>query len=119
MRALISLVELRGGNNELIKTLNQFSEQVGKLARRRNRFVHDPWIVAKATGEARRFEITADKKLVYKLHDLDPDEMDALVSDIDAAFEEMFQIYKRILNELPQWPRKQFLESSRGIFADV
>src|SRR5947209_12725652 len=43
MRALIALVRLHGGKDDLITDLNKLSGRIDALARRRNRIVHDPW----------------------------------------------------------------------------
>src|SRR5687767_1082599 len=41
-RALIALVRVRGGSERSITKLNKLSASVDKLARLRNRYVHDP-----------------------------------------------------------------------------
>jgi hypothetical protein len=65
MRALIALVGENGGSKKLLADLNKFAENGYELARRRNRFVHDPWVPDK-TGGLERLEITADRKLIFE-----------------------------------------------------
>ena len=41
-RALVALVELRGGSKELLGAVNAFAREFTSLGAQRNRFVHDP-----------------------------------------------------------------------------
>ncbi len=117
MRALISLVHFRGGDNNLLKALNKFSGKLDGLARRRNRVVHDPWSVNEESGEIQRMEITADRKLVYEFKTEDTALVDQIYDDIDAAIKEFAALWRRLLAELPPLPKTQF-EQSRGILRD-
>lgn len=117
MRALISLVHFREGSQELLKALNKFSGIIDGLARRRNRVVHDPWTVNERTGEIQRFEITADRKLVWEFKTEDVAIVDQVYDDIGAAILEFAGLWQRIEAELPPWPKTQF-ERSRGILRD-
>ncbi len=117
MKALISLVHFRGGNDGLLKALNKFSVKLDGLARRRNRVVHDPWSVKEGTGEIERMEITADRKLVFELKTEDAASVDEIYDEIDAALKEFASLWRRISRELPPWPKTQF-EQSRGILRD-
>ena len=117
MRALISLVHYRGGKDDLMKSLNRFSGKLDKLARRRNRIVHDPWSISEATGDMRRMEITADRKLTFQFKLETTDDIDKVYDEIDGAVKEFSKLGRRVFDELPPWPRKQF-EQSRGTLRD-
>jgi hypothetical protein len=49
-RALAALVKLRGGNSDLIKSINRFSVTAQGVAGERNRWSHDPMFVEEETG---------------------------------------------------------------------
>jgi hypothetical protein len=66
-RALAALVKLRGGNSELIKSINRFSVTAQGVAGERNRWSHDPMFVEDETGDVFRWQATADRVLVFEL----------------------------------------------------
>ena len=109
MKALIALVDLRGGGTALIKDLNTFSARADGLARRRNRMVHDPWL-SKADRSI-RVEVTADRKLCFKAHDMDLSDMDELALEIAKLIAELDKFHIRIKCELPPRPDTQYLQS--------
>jgi hypothetical protein len=111
LRALIALVAVRGGKGNLINELNSFSVTADSLGRRRNRVVHDPWIKMGDSGEFRRIEITADRKLNYELAPTTVDELMDLAEEIGNAIVEFGRLNDRIRAELPPWPSKQFSRS--------
>jgi hypothetical protein len=68
MRALIALVHKNGCGEKLLTDLNRFAGEADKLARRRNRVIHDPWYFRDDTNQIfGRLEVTADKRLVYEI----------------------------------------------------
>jgi hypothetical protein len=112
-RALGALVHLRGGNPSLMKAVSNLSATVEALARQRNRFVHDPWSI-NDDGSAERIEMSVDKKLTF---DFVPTQLTAITdleAKIMAATNEFHTLHRRILDELPPWPRTQY-EQSLGI----
>jgi hypothetical protein len=109
LKALVALVHLRGGSEELLKDLRAFAKRAEGIARQRNRMVHDPWIVE---GEKSvRVEVTADKKLTFKERETSLKEMDQLIQKIGALIEDLYAIGRRIDNDLPVWPDKQYRDS--------
>jgi hypothetical protein len=110
LKALGSLVHLRGGSEELLKDLGAFITRAEGIGRQRNRIVHDPWIVE---GEkSLRVEVTTDKKqLTFKVHDTSMAEMDELSKKVTALINDLHSLERRIDNELPVWPDKQYRES--------
>jgi hypothetical protein len=66
MQALVSLVNLYMRDEELIKELNKFSGDVGQLAEKRNRIIHDRRFVQVETKKVVRFQITAKTTLDFR-----------------------------------------------------
>ena len=71
MRALIALIELRGGNKGLIKEANIFSRDATPVALNRNRIVHSPLILNTDMSEVQRINIHADKSLLFEVKNSD------------------------------------------------
>jgi hypothetical protein len=65
MRAFIALVELHGGSEATLACLRSFSGKVSALQEKRNRAVHDPRAVDKASGIVNRLEMTAKPKITF------------------------------------------------------
>lgn len=62
--ALVSLLHLNGYSKNIIDRVNKFSTEADKLARERNRIIHDP-ISASDDDIIESVTITSDRKLVY------------------------------------------------------
>jgi hypothetical protein len=112
-RALISLVRLRGGSEEHVKELNSLSTKIDKLARQRNRAVHDPAFrqLEHTPGTFYRLEITADRQLSFGLQPHRLDQMKELEEKIAKATNEYRRLAVRIVSELPAFDRTQFARS--------
>jgi len=110
-RALISLVGLRGGNQQLIKALNSFSAKADGIARQRNRVVHDPWMQDRNTKQFHRIEITADRKLNFEFAPVTVEDLTKLVGDINRLGLEFAKLREQIVAEVPPWPRTQYAPS--------
>jgi hypothetical protein len=117
MRALISLVHYRGAKKDLLAELNQFSNHLEGLGRQRNRFIHDPAGLNQETGEISRVNVTADRRLDFSFHPVDYAKMASLHTDIKVAISRFRDLYNRILDEVPPWPKTQFERSPLGIRA--
>jgi hypothetical protein len=115
MRALISLVHYRGAKQELLTELNRFRHQIDGLGQQRNRFIHDPASINLETGEIQRVNITAELKLDFSCHSVDYDKMASLHAKIKMAIMRFRDLYNRVLNELPPWPKTQYERSRLGI----
>lgn len=64
--ALAALVaEYPESDDALTKKINRLAERANKVAKMRNRIVHDSWAKSLATGEHVRLQVTADKKLDF------------------------------------------------------
>ena len=64
MKALISILGVRGDFDDVVRNLNKFHEKSRAFAQRRHRTVHDPWVGDLKSGVPQRLEVTADKRLV-------------------------------------------------------
>ena len=95
LMALIALVQLRGGDDTLVRDLNRFSTMTDSLAKDRNRVVHDPWITV--SGQHGRFQITAERVLVFKLKKDGTAELDLICDKITAAYKKSDQISDRFI----------------------
>jgi hypothetical protein len=112
-RALTALVHMRGGTEFLIKAVTQMAATVEGLARQRNRFVHDPWSI-NDDGSFDRVEMSVDRKLTFAFVPTRLEAMKNLEQKIMTATNEFRALHRRILDELPPWPRTQY-EQSQGI----
>jgi hypothetical protein len=61
--ALSSLLDLRKPSAALRKKINSFAEESNKLARTRNRFIHDAWACEEDSDNTFRVEIVAEAKM--------------------------------------------------------
>jgi len=111
MRALISLVRFHGGKDKLISDLNKFSARLDGLARRRNRVIHDPWGYDFTKDTYIRMEITADRKLVFESKEAQIEDIKRVFDDIIHAVTDFDQLVRRMMAELPAWPRIQYWQS--------
>jgi hypothetical protein len=113
-RCLLALLKFRNASDALIREFNKIGEKIEGVARRRNRYVHDPFVLNPDTGEILRMESTADKSIRYGFMNADIADLKQLATDIDTVADEFDQLYLRAVAELPAWPRTQF-ERSEGI----
>jgi hypothetical protein len=69
MKALISILEVRGNLDKTITKINKFHDDIRAISTFRNRIAHDPWVHDEKTDSPHRLQISADKTLIleYKL----------------------------------------------------
>jgi hypothetical protein len=77
--ALISVAKLLGAS-QIGDDLEKFAKETQTLAERRNRAIHDPWIITNAAH--RRFEISARRKLKFESKEVGTEELIELVEHI-------------------------------------
>jgi hypothetical protein len=104
-RALAALVKLRGANADLIKAINKFSTTAQGVAGERNRWAHDPMFVDVESGEVLRYQVTADRALIFELKLAVITDMVALEKKIWGAVNELNALGERIHRELSALPR--------------
>jgi len=88
----MALLAHAGAGEDLLKKVRRFSHKADSLAMKRNRFVHDPWLVEK--GVVRRFEATAERKLVFEGIPTTRAELAAVVNEIWEASTEYTDLAK-------------------------
>jgi hypothetical protein len=62
-RCLLALLKFRNASQNLISEFNKIGNKIEGVAARRNRYVHDPFVLKPDTGEILRMESTADKSI--------------------------------------------------------
>jgi hypothetical protein len=99
--AYIALAQLRGAKQN-INSLHDFAKNTTSLAERRNRIVHDPWIVEGGLTEAhpKRFEITARRKLRSLLVDVPTVDVHKCASDIRDHKHQFDVLHERVIFEI-------------------
>jgi hypothetical protein len=110
-RCLVALLKFRNASDALIKEFNKIGDKIEGVAARRNRYVHDPFVLLPDTGEIRRMESTANKSISYGFKDADINDLKQLATDIDTVADEFDQLYLRAVDDLPPWDRTQFAKS--------
>lgn len=111
-RAMVAIVELRGGTKKMIGKLNSMSSEADALSRRRNRFIHDP-AVADANGNPLRLEITADRKLEFRLQPSALTEMRDLEHDITDLTNRFYDLKTEIIGALQPFAPTHLERSDR------
>lgn len=104
LRAMVALMHLRGADQALIKEMNTFSGPIQGVASERNRWAHDPLFVDDETGVVSRYQVSADRKLVYELIDVDLKQLKVLETKIWATVREFTGLADRIAAVLPPRP---------------
>lgn len=103
--ALLSLLKLRKAPDALISKVNKFTEALRGPQEKRNRIIHDVWLVNETFPYVMgRIELTAPKKLSFKVEDI---ELAELKSDFDAiskARTEFHAIRSEIYDAIPALP---------------
>lgn len=93
--AYIAVMRERGAT-EFLKELNKLAEKIKRLAERRNRAVHDPWITL-GQEVPRRLEITARGNLKRQMVPVSKDEMLKLIDDIQKCRIAFKELHERIM----------------------
>jgi hypothetical protein len=115
MRALISLVHFRKGNDNILRELATYMRAIEGLSRQRNRYIHDPATIGKESGKISRINVTADLRLDFGFKDVDLKEMARIFQKVRDAIKTFSTFRQRITPELPSWPRTQFEQSAQGV----
>jgi hypothetical protein len=100
LEALLALVQLRGGSKLSVSKLNKFVEATNSLVRKRNRIVHDPWEVDQKTFNPSRFEISAQKTLIFGNQVVPTQELKAIADEIWEHTVRFDNLMKEVLAEI-------------------
>ena len=104
MKALVSILEVRGGFRKVIDDVNKFHKSIRPLATFRNRVVHDPAYFDPATGVPQRLEITADKMPVLAYRPAPTDDVLKKVDEIADRIDEFKEIISPAIERYPAEP---------------
>src|SRR6202012_601994 len=85
-------------NTSYLKELEELAKDATSIAERRNRTVHDPWLVTAEHGPT-RFESTARRKLRYQVIPGATAQLEKLVLDIDRLTLHLKRLHRLISAE--------------------
>ena len=103
-RALLALLKKRRANKHTIALVNKFAESARGPNDKRNRIIHDPWGFGILTGSPSKIEITAARKLVFRLRRVDITELAKDQKAVHDCVIKFIEIKDRILAEIPSLP---------------
>jgi hypothetical protein len=93
--AYIAVARERGAGR-FMDELDKFAKDTAGFAERRNRAVHDPWIVL-GQNPARRFEITARRRLKALSVPVTESELSNLMTEINKHRDRFIELHERIV----------------------
>jgi hypothetical protein len=99
IRALLSLVHLSGGSKTLLKKLTNFEQRTHALAEKRNRIIHDPWMIGTETRKHYRLEITAMRTFVFAHKIEDKPYLDKVAQEIKTHQDNLFALWQDIIHD--------------------
>lgn len=102
LRALQSLVELAGGSKDLQSDLASLAGRSEPLAEKRNRIVHDPWMINVTKHTAGKMRITAKKTLHFAYVPVTPSEVESLLNEINAHTSRFFKFEEKLKAEMSE-----------------
>ena len=105
LNAYVSIARLLGVADSTIKKLLSFQQRTFYLAEKRNRVVHDQWMIFPG-GQTFRFEITANKKLIAEYIDHPTETVEALIVQIRQFTARFERLDEAIIRSLPASPDK-------------
>lgn len=98
LNAYIAIAKFLGAK-KTIGELEPFAKETAALSERRNRTVHDPWIL-EANESPHRYEVTAKRKLRRLFVPTPTPNVEKLSTEIVAHIEKFLAIHSRIKAEL-------------------
>jgi hypothetical protein len=104
IKALVSLLRVRGGLDRVVGDLNAFHSKAQGASEKRNRVVHDPWVADAVTGVAHRLQVTANKKLVYGHVPQSTEELKLLATEISGLVDRFDELIRPALARFPAVP---------------
>jgi hypothetical protein len=99
-RAIAALAHLRGAPQEIINSINSFSQEAEKIGRRRHRQAHDPVLMFQDSKQIMQLQITADRKLVNKFAPFDLDSVLKTADDISGLIKALMKLKADILAKI-------------------
>ena len=99
MDAFEALVNLSNPDKKLSKEIQKFPGATVGLSKRRNRAVHDTWMIGDTTQHHYRLELTATKRLVFQHIREDESQLMRLFEDIRTHISKFFALWKKITDD--------------------
>ena len=111
MRALIALAHRWGCSETTIKDLNKFASEADGVGRRRNRIIHDQWLQKDDDfTKFGRWEITADKRLVWEVKPQTREDILAVAHAISESINAFKKLRAQMADEISAAIRAQLVE---------
>lgn len=102
LNSLLALAKLRQLDPKIISDINRFTSNSRDAADKRNRIIHDAWLLSIFEPEAMgRLRITADKKLSFSIETVPLCELVNDVKVIEQCVFKFYEIRKAIEAALP------------------
>jgi len=114
LNAFIGLAELLGASDDTLKALRAFHGEMGGLAEKRNRLVHDPRMMNQRTGKVGRLQITAKPKPHFGFISETDEEVNDVGNQIGAKISEFVALRDKVISELSPL-REKSLSQLKGI----
>lgn len=92
------------GAKQTVRDLTIFAQAMTKLAERRNRIVHDAWVIDKDSHTAVRLEATARKVLQFRTVIVETKDIKSLSAEITAHLNKFDEIHSLVISELSTSP---------------
>ena len=99
IRALSSLVHLSSGSTDLLRKIASFENRTHVIANKRNRIVHDPWMMGTESQQYYRLEITAARTFVFEHKIENKSDIDRVTTEIKALQTRFFSLWHDIMND--------------------
>ena len=108
LKALAALSHLSGASDRTIKKLNRFRSELYQVSEKRNRAVHDYWIMQETRDgfQPVQLTITADGKPEFFFKPVSVKELKATGLEIDEKTKEFRKIREALENEISSLPKR-------------
>lgn len=106
-KALVAVLNVRGGLGGVVTSVNKFHEELRPLSNYRNRLIHDPLFFKQDTGEPQRLQIAADKKLVMGYEDEPTENVLSQAGKVAEAIGKFETIIQPALDRFPPLPLRE------------
>lgn len=104
LKALVTLLSVRGNFENVISKLNKFHEKLRGVSSARNRATHDPWVGDENTGVPHRLQATAEKTLVFEHKPVPTSQLYELARAISEKIDEFDEIIRPAILRFPPLP---------------
>jgi hypothetical protein len=99
LNAFSALVSISGASKKTMKEVEKFIGRTYLVAQKRNRAIHDTWMLGKDSKQHYRLELTAYKRLVYEFKVEDDSVLLATLSDIKDHISRFTKLYEMVTSD--------------------